>query len=120
MENVQQSFKSAQAKVEALERELTIMRAKMADMPQPLSEDPIAVVGVGCRFPGDAESPEKFWELLNDKFDGICEIPADRWDVDAWYDANMEAAGKIYVKEGGYLNDIDAFDPDFFLSLIHI
>ena len=139
LEKVQQSFKSAQAQVEALERELTNMRAKMADMQlnqssgpsssiasgnlaavggsanlQSLSEDPIAVVGVGCRFPGDAESPEKFWELLNDKFDGICEIPADRWDVDAWYDANMEAAGKIYVKEGGYLQDIDAFDPDFF------
>ena len=75
--------------------------------------DPIAVVGFGCRFPG-AESPEAYWDLLCDGADATSEIPPDRWDVDAFYDPKPGTPGKMYTRRGGFLKDIDQFDPLFF------
>ncbi len=87
------------------------------DMPivKQVEADKIAIIGLGCRFPGGANNPQQFWELLKQGFDGTNEIPRDRWDIDAYYDPDPEAPGKIYVRHGGFLNTpIEAFDAFFF------
>jgi acyl transferase domain-containing protein/acyl carrier protein len=76
--------------------------------------DAIAIVGIGCRFPGDADDSESFWQLLHDGVDAIREIPPDRWDVDAYYDPTPETPGKMYARHGGFLANVDEFDPHFF------
>ena len=77
-------------------------------------QDPIAVIGVGCRFPGGADSPELFWELLARGGDAVGEIPRSRWDVDRYYDADPEAPGKMYTRQGAFLGDVSGFDASFF------
>ena len=76
--------------------------------------EPIAVVGMGCRFPGGAGDPAAFWRVLSERVDGVREIPADRWDVDAFYDPDPDAPGKMYTRYGGFLDKVDGFDPHFF------
>ncbi len=76
--------------------------------------EPIAVVGIGCRFPGGVHSPEEFWELLAQGVDALSDQPRDRWDFEAYYDPNRDAPGKIYVREGGFIQDVDKFDNLFF------
>ncbi len=76
---------------------------------------PIAIVGIGCRFPGGIESPKTFWDFLLRGGDGTCEAPPSRWAVDDFYDPDPEAIGKIYVRRGGFLTgDVEQFDPQFF------
>jgi acyl transferase domain-containing protein/acyl-CoA synthetase (AMP-forming)/AMP-acid ligase II/NAD(P)-dependent dehydrogenase (short-subunit alcohol dehydrogenase family)/acyl carrier protein len=83
--------------------------------PRSLSpHEPIAIIGMACRFPGGADDPEKFWDLLRNGIDAITEIPADRWDVNRYYDPDVDAPGKMYTRSGGFLTDIDLFDPLFF------
>nr|WCO03995.1 AjuB [Cystobacter sp.] len=77
-------------------------------------DEPIAIVGMGCRFPGGANSPEAFWQLLREGRDAIVEVPPERWDRDAWYDPNPETPGKMSTRHGGFLRDVDQFDPEFF------
>ena len=74
---------------------------------------PIAIVGVGCRFPG-AQNPEAFWDLLSRGVDAVREVPADRWDIEAWYDRDPDAPGKMSTRWGGFLDSVDRFDADFF------
>jgi len=77
--------------------------------------EPIAIVGIGCRFPGGAYNPEQFWNLLVEGRDEIIPVPADRWDVRRFFDENPDKLGKTYMKEGGFLQeDIYEFDPLFF------
>ena len=66
------------------------------------------------RFPGDANDPESFWQLLHHGVDAITEIPSDRWDVEAYYDPDKNAPGKMYTRYGGFIRHIDQFDPHFF------
>lgn len=73
----------------------------------------IAIVGIGCRIPG-ANGPERFWQLLCDGIDAVREIPADRWDADAFYDPHMAVPGKMNTRWGGFLDEVDSFDADFF------
>ena len=77
-------------------------------------DEPIAIVGMSCRFPGGVDSPEAFWRLLREGGDAISEVPGDRWDLSAWYDPDPEASGKMYVRAGGFLSDVSQFDPRFF------
>ncbi|MBX7222441.1 MAG: amino acid adenylation domain-containing protein [Blastocatellia bacterium] len=77
-------------------------------------ETAIAIVGIGCRFPGGVNSAKDFWEFLRNGTDAISEIPAERWDVDALFDPEPGKPGKIYTKCGGFLSEIDRFDPYFF------
>lgn len=82
-----------------------------------ISEDyrnAIAIVGMACRFPGDCNSPEKFWELLISNRDAITDIPSERWDVEAYYDPNPRAHGKMVTKKGGFISNVDLFDAHFF------
>lgn len=75
--------------------------------------EPIAVVGIACRFPG-ARDPKEFWQLLSSGRDAIVEVPKDRWDADAFYDPDPNAPGKMNTKWGGFLDRIDLFDSHFF------
>ena len=92
--------------------EIRELKAQVARLQREATE-PIAIVGLGCRFPG-ADGPEAFWRLLKDGVDAIGEVPRDRWDVDALFDADPDAAGKVYTRHGGYLDRIDEFDAGFF------
>ena len=89
------------------------LRAEVAALQQGRAE-PIAIVGAGCRFPGGVRSPADYWRLLESGRDAIVRIPADRWDADAFYDADPAAPGKMTVREGGFLDAVDRFDADFF------
>jgi acyl transferase domain-containing protein len=89
------------------------MQAKLAAVTY-AQREPIAILGMGCRFPGGADSPEAFWQLLEQGVDAIGPVPPHRWDTDAYYDADPDAPGKIYTKEGGFLPQIDTFDAPFF------
>ncbi|MEM9174227.1 MAG: beta-ketoacyl synthase N-terminal-like domain-containing protein, partial [Myxococcota bacterium] len=75
---------------------------------------PIAITGLACRLPGGIETPEAFWSALDRGFDATREIPADRWDVDAWYDPDPDVPGRMYTKHGAFLDDAAGFDPGFF------
>jgi 3-oxoacyl-(acyl-carrier-protein) synthase/NAD(P)-dependent dehydrogenase (short-subunit alcohol dehydrogenase family) len=77
------------------------------------TREPVAIVGMGCRFPG-AENPQRFWELLKDGVDAITEVPRARWDVDEHYDPDPDAPGKMYTRHGGFVAGIDRFDAQFF------
>lgn len=76
--------------------------------------EPIAIIGAGCRFPGNASSLDAFWRVLRDGVDAVSDVPADRWDVKAWYDPDPDAAGKMYTQRGGFVTGVDQFDPQFF------
>jgi phthiocerol/phenolphthiocerol synthesis type-I polyketide synthase C len=73
----------------------------------------VAVVGIGCRFPG-AQGAEAFWQLLRDGRDAITKVPTDRWDVQALYDPDPMVPGKMTTRWGGFLEQVDQFDPHFF------
>ncbi len=89
------------------------MQAKLRAV-ESASHEPLAIIGMGFRFPGGAIDSTSYWNLLYDGVDAITEVPADRWDADQFYDPDPEAVGKMYTRWGGFLNDVDQFDPQFF------
>ncbi|MBF0240942.1 MAG: SDR family NAD(P)-dependent oxidoreductase [Desulfamplus sp.] len=93
------AIKTLQQRYEALQAEKT---------------EPIAVVGMGCRFPGNSNSPQSYWELLKNGIDAIVEVPQDRWDIKSYYDPEPDAPGKMYCREGGFIGAVDGFDSPFF------
>ena len=92
--------------------EIKKLRAELDDVERRKSE-PIAIVGMSCRFPG-ANDAESYWKLMLDGVDATRDIPAGRWDVDALYDPNPGVPGKMYTRRGGYLAEVDRFDSRFF------
>ncbi|MFE5142017.1 SDR family NAD(P)-dependent oxidoreductase [Streptomyces fagopyri] len=85
--------------------------------PAGLADDPIAIVGMGCRFPGGAENPEQLWDMLLKGGDGISDFPADRgWDLAALHDPDPDSRrrGTTYASRGGFLENVSSFDADFF------
>ncbi|MFN6534742.1 MAG: type I polyketide synthase [Nostoc sp. EkiNYC01] len=89
------------------------LRAKIDTMERAKTE-PIAIVGMACRFPGGADDPETFWQILRDGTDAIVEVPSDRWDIDTYYDPNPDTPGKMSSRYGGFLKQVDRFDAEFF------
>jgi acyl transferase domain-containing protein len=87
-------------------RQLEIERSRRSE--------PIALVGIGCRFPGGAANPAAFWRLLREGVDASGEVPPDRWNADEFYDPDPNTAGKAYSKRGSFLERVDAFDAAFF------
>jgi polyketide synthase 12 len=79
------------------------------------SDEPIAIVGMACRFPGGVRSPAEFWQLLADGVDGISDFPGDReWDLEHLYDPESLRSGTTYIREGGFIYDLADFDAEFF------
>ncbi len=75
--------------------------------------EPIAIIGLSCRYPG-AKDPEAFWHLLRHGVDAIAQVPKDRWDIDKYYDPEPGKPGKMSTRWGGFLPQVDQFDPSFF------
>ena len=79
-----------------------------------LGSEPIAITGIGCRFPGGASSADSYWDLLRRGVDAVREIPADRWDAGSFFSTDVAAPGQMNGRWGGFLDDVDSFDPMFF------
>jgi acyl transferase domain-containing protein/NAD(P)-dependent dehydrogenase (short-subunit alcohol dehydrogenase family)/SAM-dependent methyltransferase/acyl carrier protein len=97
-------------------RRLALLAVKLKeqlDSARGAPEEPIAVIGIGCRFPG-ANDPDAFWEMLESGREGIREVPAARWRIDDYFDPDPDAPGKMATRKGGFLDEIDRFDPAFF------
>lgn len=101
---------------ERLRKALTALRQLRArlDRVEATARAPIAVVGMGCRFPGGVASPEAFWALLRDGVDAVGPVPPDRWDADAWFHPDLDAPGRMTTRWGGFLDDVRSFDPELF------
>jgi len=101
------------AKLRAAAAAIQKQQATIARLEAAQSE-PIAIIGMGCRFPGGADDPEAFWSLLSNGVDAIREVPADRWSIDEYFDADPDARGTMSTRWGGFLDDVDRFDARFF------
>lgn len=89
------------------------MKAELEALKRAKNE-PIAIVGMGCRFPGNIENPTDFWQLLNNGVDAIEEVPQERWDLQEYYESNLNTQGKIYTRYGGFVPHLYDFDAQFF------
>ncbi len=74
----------------------------------------IAVIGMACRFPNGINSPENYWNFLINQNDGVTDIPESRWQLEDYFDKEKGKKGKMYTDQGGFIDDVDAFDPFFF------
>ncbi|MDF5727708.1 MAG: beta-ketoacyl synthase N-terminal-like domain-containing protein [Rhizonema sp. PD38] len=89
------------------------LQAKVNTLENEKSEA-IAIIGMGCRFPGGANDLESFWQVLRDGVDTTTEIPPDRWNIDTFYDPDPNTVGKIYTRNACFLEQVDQFDASFF------
>jgi polyketide synthase 12 len=80
----------------------------------PAAPEPVAIIGIGCRFPGGVDSPDSFWQLLSEGRDAVTEVPADRWDTAQYTSDDPAAPGRTNSRWGGFLDGIDRFDAAFF------
>ncbi|MCX5612884.1 acyltransferase domain-containing protein [Streptomyces sp. NBC_00047] len=104
--------RSGDALVKALSA-VRMLRGRLDALEQKRHE-PIAIVGMGCRLPGGVRSPGDFWQMISSGTDAITGVPGDRWDADAYYDPDPNAAGRTTMRFGGFIDGVDRFDPYFF------
>ncbi|MBP0013905.1 MAG: SDR family NAD(P)-dependent oxidoreductase [Roseofilum sp. SBFL] len=107
-QTTEQKFSSKQV-LKALQE----MRSRL-DAVNKAQTEPIAIVGMACRFPGGANDPSTYLNILHNGIDAITPVPPERWNVNAYYDSDPEVSGKAYTKEGGFIEQVDQFDPLFF------
>lgn len=93
--------------------EIRRMRSEV-DAIEQAKKEPIAIIGMACRFPGGADNLESYWRLLHDGVDAITKIPSQRWQVDECYSPDPDVPGKMYTQYGGFLDEVDKFDAQFF------
>lgn len=93
------ALQAARKKIDALEKQ---------------HSEPIAIIGLGCRFPGGIDSPKDFWDLLMSGKDTIATIPESRWNSDTYYSPNYDEAGKIITTKGSFFSQVQESDPEFF------
>src|SRR4051794_17893137 len=98
-------------------KRLALLAAELQSRVQRLEQarhEPIAIVGIGCRLPGGADTPDRFWKMVREGVDAISEVPADRWKIADYYDANPDTPGKMNTLFGGFISQVDSFDAHFF------
>ncbi len=93
--------------------EIRKLRSRVEELER-LRSEPVAIVGMGLRFPGDASTPQAFWNILAGGVDCVTETPPSRWNTAAYYDADPDAPGKMYARHGGFISDPAGFDANFF------
>lgn len=93
------ALKRARARIEALEQ---------------AKREPLAIIGAACRFPGAADTPEAYWQLLRSGTDAITEVPPERWDISPPSEQDPETPGSLTTFRGGFIQNVDKFDPQFF------
>jgi acyl transferase domain-containing protein/NADPH:quinone reductase-like Zn-dependent oxidoreductase/acyl carrier protein len=124
-QNYRELMQNALLEIRQLRSQIKVLEAAQVNAPESKSgmENPgvnetgaeaIAIVGMGCRFPGGANNSTQFWQQLAQGLDAITEVPSDRWNVDDYYDSNPATAGKIVTRYGGFVPDLQEFDADFF------
>ena len=91
-----------------------LLDKKMREGRTPGAREPVAIVGMGCRFPGGISNLKDFWTLLITGTDAIGEVPPDRWSLDSLHDSDPDAPGKVASRFGGFVRDVDRFDAPFF------
>jgi len=79
-----------------------------------MHDEGIAIIGIGCRFPGGVNDVDSFWKLLEEGREAVSEVPPDRWNIERFYDAEPGIVGKSIAKRGGFVDGLDQFDPQFF------
>lgn len=102
---------------DALRRALIAVRELRTRLTQAerTAHESIALVGIGCRFPGGSSSPARYWDILRDGLDLVREVPADRWDIDEFYNPDPDVPGRMYARTGGFLTEsVQEFDARFF------
>lgn len=94
--------------------ELKRLQARVKELEAEQRAEPIAVIGMACRFPGGVTTPEALWEYLREGNNAVQEIPATRWDLDTFYDPTPGQPGKMYTRHGYFIEEIAGFDREFF------
>ena len=112
MPKEEKPYESRPKTLEEANAEIARLQAELASSGKGnIQKEPIAIIGMGCRYPGGVRTPEEFWHLLSSGEDILSDIPNDRWDFEAHFDPEITVPGKMYVRKGYYLDDIDQFDP---------
>lgn len=108
--------KDSVERVDVLKRALIEIRElrSQVDALRRRASEPVALIGIGCRFPGQVDSPHDLWQFLCQGRDGTGPIPPDRWDIERYYDPDPASPGKMYTRRGGFIDDVYGFDARFF------